>query len=168
MLETAAMRRFLLVGIVGLLILQIAPAPFEVSHPASSPELSVAADADVPAPIVRILQRSCMDCHSHETRLPWYGYVAPVSWLLARDVTEARKAMNLSEWRLRPPAVRLALAAAACEDVKRGTMPKREYLLMHPGARLSPEDIETLCGWPDAAMRALTGQRRSPAGSTTE
>lgn len=153
------MKPFALVAVLGLLILQIAPAPYDLSHPPSPPDLSVTADPDVPAPIVRVLIRSCMDCHSHETRLPWYGHVAPVSWMLARDVVEARKAMNLSEWRLRPPAVRLALAAAACEDVKRGTMPKMQYLLLHPGARLSPADVETICGWPDAALSALTRKR---------
>jgi cytochrome c len=162
------MRPFVLVAVLGLLLLQIAPVPYDLSHPPAPPELSVTADPDVPAPILQILIRSCMDCHSHETRMPWYGHVAPASWLLARDVVEARKAMNLSEWRRRPPAVRLALAAAACEDVKSGTMPKLQYLLLHPGARLSPADIATICGWPDAALSVLTQKNRDSKESSTE
>ena len=55
-------------------------------------------DFDMPAPsaVKSILKRSCYDCHSHETRWPWYGYVAPVPWLLAYNVAEARSELNLS------------------------------------------------------------------------
>jgi hypothetical protein len=56
--------------------------------------------AEVPAtPEVRaILKRSCYDCHSNETRWPWYAYAAPMSWLLVYDVHEAREHMNFSTW----------------------------------------------------------------------
>ncbi|MGI9075481.1 MAG: heme-binding domain-containing protein, partial [Bryobacteraceae bacterium] len=32
------------------------------------------------------LQRSCQKCRSNQTVWPWYSYVAPVSWLIERDV----------------------------------------------------------------------------------
>ena len=48
--------------------------------------------------VKRILERSCYDCHSNRTRWPWYSHVAPVSWLVARDVHEGREEINFSEW----------------------------------------------------------------------
>src|SRR5262245_48076822 len=45
-----------------------------------------------------LAQRACFDCHSNETVWPWYAHVAPVSWLVTRDVVEGRQKLNFSEW----------------------------------------------------------------------
>jgi hypothetical protein len=155
------MRSIALLGILAFLILQLAPAPYELTKPPSDRQLAVTADADVPAPVVEILNRACMDCHSHETRIPWYGYVAPVSWLLAKDVTEAREAMNLSEWGSSSAAVRMVRSVAACEAVRAGRMPKPQYVMLHPEARMSPEDVELMCGWSKAALGAMSRQKKA-------
>ena len=46
--------------------------------------------------VFAILPKACMDCHSNETHWPRYSKVAPMSWLVARDVERARKVMNIS------------------------------------------------------------------------
>lgn len=157
------MRSAALLAVLAFALLQLAPPPYELSAPSADPRAAVSADPDVPPRVAAVLKRSCMDCHSHETRVPWYGRVAPASWMLGKDVTEARQAMNLSEWGARAPALRLALAAAACQGVRSGRMPRRPYLLMHPEARLSPADIDALCAWPQAAMAALVRQKQAGA-----
>ncbi len=154
------MKSAALLGLLVFALLQLAPSPYDLSAPPADPRASVAADPDVPRPVLGVLQRACMDCHSHETRVPWYGRVAPSSWMLARDVTGARQAMNLSEWGNKSAAVHLALSAAACEGVRSGRMPKRQYLLLHPEAKLSPADVETLCGWSQAALAAMMKKKR--------
>ncbi len=154
------MKSIALLGFLALLILQLAPAPYDFTTPPFDKQFAVAADADVPAPVVRILRRSCMDCHSHETRIPWYGRVAPVSWLLAKDVTEAREAMNLSDWGYGSAAVRMARTVAACQAVRGGRMPKPQYLMLHPEARLSASDVEAMCGWSKAALAAMARKKR--------
>lgn len=93
-----------------------------------------------------------MNCHSEQTQVPWYGHVAPVSWLLARDVKKARGVMNLSRWGKEEPSMRAALAAIGCEDVRTGRMPPAAYLMMHPEARLSAQDVEALCRWSEQLM----------------
>lgn len=75
--------------------------------------------------------RACADCHSNETRWPWYSRVAPVSWLVAHDVQEARRHLNVSEWHL--PQLD---ADEAAEEVREGEMPLPLYLPLHPEARL--------------------------------
>jgi hypothetical protein len=159
--ENVRMKYILLIGIAVFVLLHIVPAPHRLTRPAVDRSRSIAADPDVPQPVMRIIKRSCMDCHSHETRVPWYGHVAPVSWLLAKDVNGARKAMNLSEWGASAPAVHFALSAAACEGVKSGRMPLPHYLYMHPEARLSPDDVQVLCGWQKAAMAAMIRKRNA-------
>ena len=149
------MKYMVLCGAAVFLLLNVLPVPHRITHPVLDKSLSIGADPDVPRPVVKILERSCMDCHSNGTRVPWYGHVAPASWLMARDVAHARQAMNLSAWGASKPAVQVALAAAACADVKGGRMPKPQYLLLHPEARLSQADVEVVCGWQKTAMAAM-------------
>ena len=78
--------------------------------------------------------RACFDCHSNQSRRQWY-HVAPVSWLVAHDVAEAREHLNFSEWDREQRD-----ADEAAEEVEEGEMPLRSYLLVHPEARLSEAD----------------------------
>lgn len=75
-------------------------------------------------------RRACYDCHSNETNWPWYSYVAPISWRISGHVNEGRRKFNISEGRLDE-------AHEAAEEVLEGKMPLRDYLLLHPEARLS-------------------------------
>jgi len=105
-------------------------------------------ESDVPAPpeVKAILRRACYDCHSHETVWPLQAYVAPVSWLVAHDVTEGRAELNFSRW----PAAGGEPAKAARkidEAVSEGEMPPWLYRLAHPSARLSAADRAALAAW---------------------
>lgn len=79
-----------------------------------------------------LFYRACADCHSNGTNWPWYSRVAPVSWLVIRDVEEGRSHLNVSEWN-RPQKD----AHEAAEEVREGKMPLPIYLPAHPEARLS-------------------------------
>ncbi|MCU0235233.1 MAG: heme-binding domain-containing protein [Thermoanaerobaculales bacterium] len=119
--------------------------PVERSNP------PVAADIEVPEDVRSVLRASCYDCHSHETRWPWYSRVAPVSWLVARDVEEARGRLNFSLWGGYEAKRQQRLAEEIWEEVAKGEMPLPIYLLAHPDARLSPGDREVLRSWSAAA-----------------
>jgi hypothetical protein len=82
--------------------------------------------------------QTCGDCHSNETVWPWYSNVAPMSWLIQRDVDEGRKEFNISEWD------RHQDDDEAFEVFKEGEMPLKPYLLLHPEARLSNQDTDAL------------------------
>jgi hypothetical protein len=100
-----------------------------------------------PAPVMSILQRSCFDCHSNNTRWPWYSYVAPASWLIARDVHEGRRHLDLSGWSGYPPDTRQKKLLDLVEAVQKGDMPLWYYTPLHSAARLSPDDVNALVGW---------------------
>lgn len=124
-----------------------------LENPPVAPERRLQAHVPVPADIDTILRRACYDCHSNETRWPLYARIAPGSWLVARDVRQARSDLNFSEWGTDPdreptPAQRLG---GICSDLRKGTMPLRSYLLLHPRARVSPPEVERVCQWTTAA-----------------
>jgi hypothetical protein len=99
------------------------------------------------SPEVRLLlRRACYDCHSNETVWPWYSRVAPMSWLVHRDVTEGRHAMNFSEW-TSDPAKRRKLEEKIGQEVESGDMPLWFYLPLHPAARLSANEKQAILDW---------------------
>lgn len=99
-------------------------------------------DFEGPLAVKEILQRSCYDCHSNETRWPWYSYVAPVSWLLAHDVEEGREELNFSDWaRYSKDTHKLEEIA---EEVEEGEMPMPIFLVMHSEAKVSESELSLL------------------------
>ncbi|HEX6850599.1 MAG TPA: heme-binding domain-containing protein [Candidatus Polarisedimenticolaceae bacterium] len=115
--------------------------------PVSRENPPVEEDVAAPAEVASILRRSCYDCHSHETRWPWYSRVAPVSWLVASDVRDGRRHLNLSRWNRLDGDKRAHALEEIVEVVTEGEMPIRAYLLTHPGAELTAADVETIRAW---------------------
>jgi hypothetical protein len=111
----------------------------------TNPPTTAGLDAD-PA-VTSILRRACFDCHSNETRWPWYAYVAPVSCWMVEDVDHGRSELNFSEWGSYSEEKRRKRAARALDEVEEGHMPIPKYLRMHPEARLSPAEVEILRAW---------------------
>jgi hypothetical protein len=81
--------------------------------------------------------RACFDCHSHQTRWPWYSHVAPFSWVVQKNVDNARGVLNFSDWGHSYP-----LAHQASQSVLAREMPPRSYRMAHPEAQLT--EAETL------------------------
>jgi len=124
-------------GAVSLVVLFIAIqfVPYGRDH--SNPP--VVAEPVWDSPRTRELAvRACFDCHSNETNWAWYSNVAPVSWLVQDHVDEGRDELNFSEWHLGQEG------DEAAETVRDGSMPTRDYLWIHPDARLSDKELEAL------------------------
>lgn len=137
------MRRTLVasgLALVGL-VLAIQLVPVDRSNP------PVTADLAAPPAVDEVLRTSCYDCHSNETRWPWYSRVAPVSWLVSRDVGEARDRLNFSVWGTYEPKRQQRLAEEIWEEVEKGEMPLEIYLLVHADARLTEDDRAVLAAW---------------------
>jgi hypothetical protein len=86
-----------------------------------------------------LAQRACFNCHSNQTEWPWYSHVAPVSWLVQRDVNEGREHLNFSEWQRQQRH-----AGKSAEEVKEGGMPPWFFLPLHPEARLTESEKQLL------------------------
>ena len=126
---------------VGGLLLAVQLVPVNRTNPPVQEE--VPASPEVRA----VLRCACYDCHSHESTWPWYGYVAPVSWLVARDISEAREHLNFSTWNRLSPEDRAEAFEEAWEEIESGEMPLWFYVPLHPEAKLTAEDRALLRAW---------------------
>lgn len=91
--------------------------------------------------------RACFNCHSNETRWPWYASVAPVSWVVQFDVEVARSVINFSEWNRT-----YDLAPYSGQSVRTGNMPTVKYRMAHPEADLTPQETLELARGLDAML----------------
>jgi hypothetical protein len=126
----------------------------ERTNPATKPGHTIQAQIGSHHALIGVLDRSCRDCHSNETRWQSYTQVAPISWAIAAAVNKGRDALNFSEWGAYSPEQRQALLLASCEDASHGKMPGSLFAYLRPEARLSPKDIQTICLAPHQASAA--------------
>ena len=100
-----------------------------------------------PVEVQDILQRACYDCHSNETRWPWYSQVAPASFLIARDVTDGRRELNFSLWNQYNERRKSRKLKEIAEQVEKRKMPQWYYVPFHPEAQLSPTERDLILSW---------------------
>ena len=134
--------------LVALVIMQFVP----YGHDHDNPRVT----QDAPWPSARaeaIARESCYDCHSNETKWRWYTNVAPMSFLAVNDVKEGRHEVNFSEWD-RPQEEADDLQRV----IRRGSMPPRQYTLLHPDASLDAQERQVLLD----ALRQLPGAEDDP------
>ena len=147
-------RRQLLLGLgaLALVLLAIQAIPYGRHH--TNPPIVREPAWDSPR-TRQLAVRACFDCHSNETRWPWYAAIAPVSWLVQHDVDEGRHELNFSDWQggtregEKPEELR--------EEIEEGAMPPLPFLLLHPEARLTEaEEKELVAGLVATATRELS------------
>ena len=92
-----------------------------------------------------LAERACFDCHSNQTKWLWHSYIAPFSWLEARDVQQGRRRLNFSTWTA-------GRENESARVIQRGTMPPQIYLIMHPEARLTDAEKQALIAGLNATL----------------
>lgn len=145
-----------------LALIQLAPG-HRRTNPRTNPSETIEANLYVPAPVSALLQRACKNCHSNETRWPWYSRIAPASWLMINDVENARRAVNLSRWSTqtgRRPELAVAALTAACADLQSGRMPRCDYRLLHPEAQVTANETDQFCQWTQSEIDHLLETKR--------
>lgn len=148
------MKKRLLLAAALFVVIQFLPLAPAKTNPPVDPARTFTAVMKPPPAVSAILQRACVDCHSNETKWPWYADVAPVSWPVRRHVADGRKHLNLSEW-LQPGETSFSSWSDLediCTAVKEKTMPLAGYDWMHPEAKLTDADRQAICQWVDSAL----------------
>jgi len=129
--------KYKILGTVFLVAIAIQLIPYGKNH--STP--SVVAEPMWDSPKTReLFVRACADCHSNETKWPWYSNVAPISWLVQYDVEEGREHFNVSMWGIQ----KKNKGDEAKEELEEGEMPPWFYVLPHPDAKLSESETKEL------------------------
>ena len=136
------MTRGKLIGLVIIgLIIVIQLIPVNQTNPA------VVQDVNAPAEVDAILRTSCYDCHSNETRWPWYSRIAPGSFLITHDVVEGREHLNFSLFHDLDAFDSSDIADEIIEVLEKEEMPLLPYLMLHPDASLSAGETQVLMDW---------------------
>src|SRR5882757_2088970 len=102
---------------------------------------------NAPPPVVALLHAACYDCHSSETRWPWYSHIAPMSWLIASDVKQGREHLNLSDWPNDNPLRAAKRLENMSDEIGSGVMPLLKYTKIHADARLTESQRKELTDW---------------------
>jgi cytochrome c len=147
-----------------LLLAHVHPFGNAGLYAATAPQAPIQNQTSIPTDVRALLMNKCSDCHSTQTRTPLYGHFAPISWLLERDIVEARKAMNLSQWDSYSADQQQTLKSKIVEETKTREMPLPQYRMIHPSASITVADIQTLTEW---AHNSVTGAADSTAQATT-
>jgi hypothetical protein len=134
-------------GLGGLAVVAMQLANPSHQNPLVALGHDVLASNAPPPSVAATLKNSCYDCHSFETKWPWYSYVAPVSWFVARDVAAARASLNFSEWPHDEPARARKRWKHIADAVENGEMPMPNYTRIHPEARLDDRQRAELIKW---------------------
>jgi hypothetical protein len=119
------------------------------------PVVNAFAITNAPPQVAAQLRAACYDCHSHETKWPWYSHIAPVSWLVANDVDEGRKHLNFSDWPVADPLRAAKRLENMSDEIGYGDMPPKKYTAIHADARLTDAGRKELTGWLDAEAARL-------------
>jgi hypothetical protein len=127
--------------------LVLAAALSLATWPAKLPARPLLTGGQIDGGTLAILERSCADCHSENTRYPWYSYVAPVSLLIRRDVSDGRRHLNLSRWDEYPLVRKERCLSEIANQVRDGGMPMSIYTMIHRGAVLSEADKAAIFQW---------------------
>lgn len=138
-------RKIILVLIAVLIIIQFfQPAKNNTVGPFAN---DISTKFPVPAEIKQILDKSCNDCHSNNTRYPWYSKIQPVGWWLANHVNEGKGELNFNEFASYPAKKQDHKLEELVETVNEGEMPLSSYTLIHTEAKLSPQEKQSLINW---------------------
>ena len=138
------MKKKIIWGIILLII--IVPQFIPVDRPEIDKDNSndLITNNESPENIANLLKTSCYDCHSNQTVYPWYANVAPVSWLVVRDVKLGREELNFSNWENMSKMDKAKLLDDISEEVEEAEMPLPIYFITHGDAKLSDDDRKAL------------------------
>lgn len=146
-------KKILLALLVILVLIQFI-RPAKNIHPGDQPNTLSKVYA-VPDDVKNILDKACLDCHSNNTRYPWYSKIQPVAWWLARHVEGGKEHLNFDEYTNKRLRFQYHKMEEVIEMVKEKKMPLKSYTWGHTDAKLSSEERMKLENWAGSVMDTL-------------
>jgi hypothetical protein len=148
-------RKILLLLLAALVIIQF-------FQPEKNESIDIAGQANdisncmaVSDTVQALLGTSCYDCHSNNTKYPWYAEVQPVGWWLSHHVNEGKKELNFNEFATYNLRRKYKKLEEIAEQVKTGEMPLSSYTIIHKDAVLNNDQKLLITAWANAARDSM-------------
>ena len=142
------MRKLNIIGWLSVIVLAVVLAiqfiPVERNVSTVPPGQSFEKTEKVPANVAAILKVSCYDCHSNNTRYPWYSVLQPGAWFMARHIKKGKEELNFDEFNNYSKRRKKAKIKSIISQIEKDEMPLKSYLLLHPDAGLTPNKKKVL------------------------
>lgn len=106
----------------------------------------------IPSEVKTILDKACMDCHSNNTRYPWYNNIQPVAWWLDDHINEGKRELNFDSFITRRPFFQYRRMEQTIDLVKKNEMPLDSYTWIHKDAILTADEKAKLTSWAQGIM----------------
>ena len=136
------MKKVLVVLLLAFIIIQF--FPIDKNNPAPTPQMDFLTIKNTPEKMATVIRNSCYDCHSNETKYPWYANIQPVAWFLKSHIDEGRKHLNFSTFATYETKRQAHKLHEAVEMVESGEMPMDSYVLGHGNAKLTEDQRRDL------------------------
>lgn len=150
-------RKIIIVAIVCIIVIMQFIRPGR-NHSGQVSDQSMMQLYRAPDSVSQIIQRSCTDCHSNNTRYPWYATVEPVGWMLNYHIRNGKAELNLDEFSAYSKRRRISKLKSMKDQVEDGVMPLPSYRRMHKNARLSESEKSQLTNWLGKTVDSLKSE----------
>ncbi|MDQ1097396.1 MULTISPECIES: heme-binding domain-containing protein [Chryseobacterium] len=139
------MKKILTIILVAFIMMQF--FPIDKTNPPINKGMDFINIKKTPAETAKMIKTTCYDCHSNETRYPWYANIAPASWFLKNHIDEGRKELNFSTFSSYPAKVQAHKLQECIEVVTNKEMPLESYIVGHQEAKLTDEQRNRLAAY---------------------
>ena len=147
------LKKILLVLLAVLVIIQfIHPRKNKAEGPQSN---YIGNTFAVPEDVKTILAKACNDCHSNNTRYPWYANFQPVHWWMNDHINDGKRGINFDDYTNRPLRFQYHKMEDVVEQLKDGKMPLNSYTWIHKAAKLTAEEKAKITGWAESVMDTM-------------
>lgn len=134
----------LAIAIVAITIQLFPPAH---NKSAQEPATDISKSVIMPPNVEAVLKKACYDCHSNNTRYPWYTHLQPIGWMMASHIKDGKKELNFSEFSRYTSRRQVSKLNGIANSIKDDIMPLSSYKLMHKEAQLTAQEKELIINW---------------------
>jgi len=149
-------KRVVLIIVILLVVIQFIRPSRNLSSAQSANDIS--RHYTVPDSVAGILDRACNDCHSNNTRYPWYTNIQPVGWWMQHHVNEGKEELNFAEFGSYAAKRQYHKLEEVVKQVKDDEMPLNSYLWIHTDAKLTDADKQTLINWANRLRQEIAAK----------
>jgi len=121
----------------------------------TNPKVDESVNLHTDTQVMKILKKSCYDCHSNETKYSIYADIAPLSFGIESHISDARKALNFSNYKNISKEIKKERLKRAIRTIKNGMMPLPSYLMFHDESKMTEKEKDILLQWFEKELERL-------------